>query len=159
MDKLNLRPDAAGYTDKAPNEVISVELDGGASRFRRDKIGARKMVSCTWTLDPLQYQYILAFFNTTTKRGSLAFLCDLVSEDGNGPVEHECNFIPGSFGLSSQKGLTYVVQAQLEVKPLTMDDTFNADLVFLYGLYGDELETLIDMTDHIVNEVMPVAYA
>jgi hypothetical protein len=159
MDKLALIPDAPGYSDKAPDEVISVMLDGGASRFRRDKINARKMVTLSWTLNPLEYRYFMAFFTTAVKRGALPFLCDLVSEDGTEPVEHECNFVPGSVGLSSQSGLTYVMSAQLEVKPIEHDEAVDSSLVLLYGLYGAGMEAIMAQVAMLANETMPDALA
>ena len=55
------------------------------------------------------------------KSGALPFLCDLVSEDGLGPQEHLCSFVPGTVVLTEQSGFTYRQQARLEVRPLATD--------------------------------------
>lgn len=159
MDKLTLAPDADGYSERDGEDVISVALDGGGARYRRDKIGSSKSVSVRWTLNRVQYAYFRAFFVTTTKKGALPFLIDLVGESGLGPEEHQCSFVPGSVGLQAQKGLTYVVGAQLEATPVDHDTTTDEQLVYLYGLYGDYLETFINILDYIANDQLPAEFA
>ena len=155
MDKLVLRPDADGYQYTDGTEVVAVALDGGQGRYRRDRIGATTQVTCTWTLNPTQYQYWRAFYVTTTKKGALAFLCDVVSDDGLGPREAVCNFVPGSVMLASQNGYTYVMQASLEVAPAVHDADADATLVLLYGLYGDGIDAFFASLEHLTNVQMP----
>lgn len=153
MVKLALRPDADGYSMAEGNDVIGTELEGGAGRYRRDKIGSTNRVSCTWTLNRDQYRYWRAFFHTATERGSLPFLCDLVGEDGTGPKEHTCRFVPGSVSLSRQVGLTYVMQATLEVEPLLHSEAVDTAVMALFAtgtpdsFFGD--------LDHLVNISWP----
>jgi hypothetical protein len=158
MYKLVLRPESDGYTSADGTEVIATALDGGASRFRRDKIGTTKTVNVKWTLNPTQYQYWRAFFVTGTKNGSLPFLCDLLSEDGNGPVEHVCNFVPGTVTLPTQIGFTYVQQAVLEVIPIPHDEAFDVALLGLYDAVGlGDVTLVLDQLERLVNTDFPEA--
>lgn len=137
LRKLALRPDSDGYSDSEGEDVIRVELEGGVGRYRRDKIGSSLRVNVRWTLNRTQYQYWRAFFVTQTQKGSLPFLCDLVGEDGLGPAEHVCSFIPGSVGKPGQSGLTYVQQATLEVKPLAHDAETDEDIMVAFEVLGE----------------------
>jgi len=132
LRKLLLAPDADGYGSTDGTEVIATSLAGGPSRFRRDFIGAPKVVNVQWTMNPSQYAYWRAFYATATMNGSLPFICDLVGNDGAGPAEHVCSFVPGSIGLPSQRGLTYVQQAQIEAKPLATDAVADTERMDIY---------------------------
>lgn len=153
--KLILTPDAEGYTSVDGNEVIGGPLAGGAGRYRRDKIGTNKIVTVTWTMNREEYQYWRAFFVTGTQNGSLPFTCDLLSEDGMGPVEHTCQFIPGSVSLPAQSGLTYVQQATLEVTPIPHDADFDMSLITLWQYTDGAPEPLLDAIARLVNVTMP----
>lgn len=151
MRKMILRPDADGYSAAEPDgEVLRVDLDGGAGRYRTDKIGATKTVNVKWTMNPARYEYWRSFFETGTKRGALSFLCDLVSEDGLGPVEHTCSFIPGSVSLPTQQGLTYVQQATLEVTPIAHDPLVDVALMDLFELYEDKGSVILNKLAKLV---------
>jgi hypothetical protein len=154
LPKLLLVPDADGYSSTDGNEVIGTPLDGGAGRYRRDKIGATKIVNLRWTMSRSQYQYWRAFFVVTTSKGALSFTCDLLSEDGTGPAEHVCNFVPGSVSLLSQSGFTYVQQAQLEVTPLARNAIVDAAVLALYS-EGDEVDDNLRVLARLVNVTAP----
>jgi hypothetical protein len=156
MYKMMLRPDADGYSSTDGTEWIQSKLDGGRSRFRRDKIGAAKAVSVSWTLNRERYQYWRAFYATV---GSNTFICELVSEDGSGPKDHECNFIPGSVVLPSQFGLTYVQQAQLEVKPLPRDAQADLDVILLFEATEGNSEQIANMFERLATVTIPNAEA
>jgi hypothetical protein len=155
MRRLMLRPNSEDYSVQDANEVIAVALDGGAGRYRRDKVNGSKQINVSWTLNPQQYQYFRAFWHTATKRGSLPFLCDLVGEDGTGPIQHVCYFAPGSVQMPSQQGLTYVQSATLEVKQNPVDDDLNLEILTAFegGMDGDVFWDL----SRLVNETAPEA--
>lgn len=153
MEYLLLRPDSDSYNQQEGTEVIGVELDGGGGRYRRDKIGATRKVDVTWTLNPREYAYWRAFWNTATKRGSLPFLCDLVGEDGLGPRQYVCNFIPGSVSLPAQRGLTYVQTAQLEAKPPPIEE--DIDLAIMALFQADTEPSALLSLAHLVNVIAP----
>lgn len=155
MQKMQLVPNADGYQSTDGTEVIGIELEGGAGRYRTDKIGATKKVSCSWTLNPGEYQYWRAFYVTATKKGALSFLCDLLSEDGMGPAEHVCTFVPGSVTMPSQQGLSYVQQAQLEVTPLPHDPELDLAIIAIFESSGGRPENWYLSLDNLVNHIMP----
>lgn len=155
LRKLLLRPDSDGYGATDGVEWVRSELDGGVGRYRRDKIGASKMVGCRWTLDRAMYQYWRSFYRLV---GSGPFLCDLVGEDGLGPIEHRCNFMPGSVSLPSQVGLTYVQQAQLEVRPVTIAVDFDEAVVLLYETTGGMSDTWFADLGELANTTIPESF-
>lgn len=155
MEKLLLAPDADGYSSLDGTNALITALDGGPSRFRLDKIGAPKIVQVKWTMNRNQYQYWRAFYATVTVFGSLPFLCDLLSEDGNGPAEHTCSFIPGSVSLPMQRGLTYVQQASLEVTPLARNADFDNSLVALFAASEGDPEGCVLGLASLVTTTMP----
>lgn len=154
LPKLSLRPDSAGYSATDGTEVIFAELDGGAGRYTRDKWGATSSVDVTWTLLPIQHQYLRAFYNTTIAKGSLPFLCDLILDNPE-PAEHVCRIVPGSMKLGSQQGWAYVSSAQFEVEPVTADADADAALVMLYEEYGDGAYYILNLLAELVNEDLP----
>lgn len=155
LPKLLLVPDADGYSEAEGEEVIRTELDGGVGYYRRDKIGASKKINVRWTMNPVQYRYWRAFFVTTTERGTLPFLCDLVSEDGTGPTEHECSFIPGSVSMPGQHGFTYTQQATLEAKPLAHDAALDAGVILIFENWGVNGNKALLSLEKLVNVTMP----
>ena len=153
MLHLSLRPDAEGYQRKEGNNVVSTNLDGGPSRTRVDKIGAPESVSVTWTLNPSQYRYIQAFWHTGIKKGAFSITCDLVSQDGTAPTPPVCKFIQDTFTLASQKGLTYVIQASLEVMPLPRDTALDDLTVSIGPDFAPEL--FVNLFEHLVLVTLP----
>lgn len=156
METLLLRPDAGSYSQEEGAEVIAVALDGGSARYRRDKIGASRTVSAAWTMNPEEYAYWRAFWHTSTQRGALPFVCDLVGEDGQGPQPHTCRFVPGTVSLGSQMGRTYVMQATLEVTPQNMSDVLNLSAIALFT--GGMTEQAINQLAHLVNVTLPESF-
>lgn len=114
MSKLKLHPDKAGYAVDRGTEIISAKLDGGASKIRKDILNAAFRVSVQWITHPDGYNYLNAFYRTSTANGSLPFTIDLYL-DKSEPVEFSAQFVPDTFKLSSQSGETYYVSAELEV--------------------------------------------
>lgn len=150
-------PDASGYTvEDAAADVIAIQLDGGASRYRRDRIGSYSMVNVRWTLDPDEYRYFRSFYRFALEKGAKPFLVDLVL-DTQFPQEHEAHFVPGSVRLQEQKGHAYFVTAQLEVKPTVFEDEA-AELynVVLYSLLGPEYETLFPPIEDDLNTIVNI---
>lgn len=156
MERLLIIPDADGYNQReSGEEVFRTELQGGRGRYRRDKVGASRTVSVTWTLNPAQYQYWMAFYTTTLKKGTLPFLCALVSDYGNGPEEYEASIIPGSVGLPRQQGFVYQISATLEVTPNTHDPLTDQSIIDTYETFRDGgYQAMMDIAK-LVNVTMP----
>jgi hypothetical protein len=115
LPKLSLPPSTGNYNVSFGNELVSVTLDGGLPRIRRDIAGACHTVTCSWLLDATAYNTLLTFYNTTVAKGSLPFLIDLIIDTAS-LVEYTAMFVPKSFSLSGQSGATYNVAAVLTVK-------------------------------------------
>jgi hypothetical protein len=156
MHKLILPPDNSSYSvEDSVEEVLRVQLAGGAGRYRRDILNASKIINCVWVLGREKFSYIEMFYRVMTQRAGEPFEIDLIiGEDGL--TSHEARFIPGTFKLIEQKGLSYQVSAQLEAKPLHYDFE-NEDLfISLLGVYGIcEWKRFVNILEHFVNVVLP----
>jgi len=156
MYKLQLQPDSSSYSVTDGTEVVSTSLDGGAGRYRRDIVNASSIVTCQWTLNRDQYQYIRAFYRSGVESGSLPFLIDLVL-DMPYLREFEAYFIPNSMKLSEQKGYMYRVSANLEVTPLAADTEYDLNIVTLYSIYNSiEEPEIFGLLSNLVNVIMPL---
>lgn len=155
LPHLALVPDADGYASNEGKEILAVGLSSGANVFRRGYRGATKTVNVKWTMNPTQYRYWRAFWETAIKRGALPFTCDLLSEDGSGPVAHTCSIIPESVSMPSQSGLTYIQTATLDVKPLPVDDVFNEEVIALFEYGVVDPDSLFNALAHLVLVKMP----
>lgn len=158
MAKFNIPPSPMGYNFQDPSEVIAIELDGGPSRLRRDKLNSRSSVNVQWSLNREGYLYLQNFYRTTTNFGSLPFQIDLVT-DYSESTEHTVYFIPGTVRLQEQTGHKYVVVASLEVTQLTIDEQTEADLVYLFTEFGssypEDFPVFESNLDIIINQTIP----
>ena len=158
MRKLQLCPTSAGYASQHADETISIQLDGGASRFRLDKIGAVHMVNAQWVLNGEEYHYFNAFHRVVTASGSDPFLIDIITYRET-KVEHTAHFVPGSVSLTQQTGGIYYVSAQLEVLPLPIVEEDELDFVALFEEFGSpvvpQFLAVEDMLNTIVNVDLP----
>lgn len=118
VPNLPLPPDQNGYQVQHGTSVVSSKLDGGASRFRADQLGAAFTVVVQWTLNLKNWNYLSAFYRTTTLFGSLPFTIDLML-DGGDMQTYTVHFLPDTFNLVSQSGHTWVAGATLEAIPDT----------------------------------------
>lgn len=155
MYRMILAPDSDGYSATDGNDMVSTAAGGGFGRSRQDQIGVPNSVNLKWTLNQSQYAYWRAFFNLT--RHGQVFLCPLVSEDGNGPQDYECKFVPGSVTLPSQYGLTYVQQAQLEVKPLVRDTQADMALLVAFEAADGQFDSWYLALERLANVTIPNA--
>lgn len=158
MDKLGILPDRAGYTVNEGSDSIFTELEGGAGRYRLDKIGAAKRLDVQWSLNRSDYAYVRAFYRTGSKLSSRAFLIDLIIDDFEAE-EHTAFFIPGSFRLTDQRGHLYVVSAEIEARPLIQLEGFDELIIALFAAYGDdyaaEFDVVAGLLETFVNVTLP----
>lgn len=106
-------------------DVVANQLDGGAARYRQDQLGVTAQVTVQWSVGSKDYDYLMAFYR---QNKAIQFLIDLIL-DSSLAIEYNANFVPGTFNLSSQSGLTYVLQATLEVQPLPVDNIGDAEIL------------------------------
>lgn len=130
MAELHLVPMQAGYSINSPQEVLRVQLDGGAGRYRKDFIGSTSIVNVSFQLDWPKYNYFWAFYRSETDRGALPFTLEMFLEDAT-LREYTCRFMPGSIKVTTQ-ALTFIVTCQLEVEPIAEDPSADAAIVALY---------------------------
>lgn len=144
-------PDSTGYVVQYPNETVSSgRLEGGASRNRKDVIGATGQVDVQWTCGPARFNYIEAFYRTAIEAGSDSFYIDLIYGDAD--VEtHLVKFVPGTYQLASQMGLTYVLKGSLEVYPLDVNTSNDQTTIALYTAYGDNAGDVLARLATFVN--------
>lgn len=116
LPKLTIVPVSDGFTVGDPNEVVSVELDGGLPRQRRDIVGGARPVSLRWQLSSPEYDSLMDFYEATLANGALPFLIDLPLRRS---AFEECvaTFAPNTLRLDQQSGDTWWVSAQLKVIP------------------------------------------
>lgn len=156
MTKLKLAPDNSNYSVTDGREVLATQLSGGAARYRRDVIGAPSRVTVQWILDREEYRYLRAFYKVVTQSGSEPFLIDLIL-DVPELTEHTAYFIPESMALTGQKGLSHTVSAQLDVKPLDMDETAAIDLVNVFNYFGPQWASSFPPLDDQLNTLMNIS--
>jgi hypothetical protein len=128
MPKLHLCPLVSDYAVDPGQATLSVRLDGGRSRFRRDILNPAPMVNVAWNLGRDEYDYFEAFYNTTIEQGALPFQIDLII--GNSQLqEYTAHFVPGSKKLAGYQNGRFKISAQLEVEPVPRDADADADIV------------------------------
>ena len=116
LERMTVLPDEASYSYGSDNSVISNALSGGMSRSRIDQINSAAIISCSWTVNPSEYQYIRAFFNFYTSRGVKPFLIELILDQPYLEV-YEAKFVANSMVTEDNEGLSYTIEAELEVVP------------------------------------------
>ena len=153
LTKLILSPLYVGYAITPSKETISVQLDGGASRFRKDFSGAPFVVDVAWKANSRKYKYLWCFYRGISESGALPFLIDLKLDDFE-EDEYTAHFL--SFRVESISGNVYSVMAQLEVIPNDVTDTY-ADYVYMFNEFGENFEssTFLDDLDTLVNVTLP----
>jgi hypothetical protein len=120
MTKLLVNPTLTGYGVQFGENVIRTQLDGGAGRYRLDKIGASHEARVQWTLEAQGYNYLMAFYRTEIDYGSLPFTIDLRAADESDLGTYTARILPGSLAMSGYLGNLYRVQATLELTPRTI---------------------------------------
>jgi len=150
--KFVLAPTQASYGVRDGQTTLSVKLDGGASRYRRDVLNATRAVSCEWVLSAEDFLYFRTFYNTETVSGSGSFLIDLIIDDAD-LTEHEAHFVPNTVQMSVLSGTTYSVRADLEAKPITRDALYDAAIVDVYDAYGGTVaaRAVLNQFEQLVN--------
>jgi hypothetical protein len=145
--KLPLPPEKSSYVYETAREVVSIKLDGGKSRKRKDLLNSASTVRCSWFLQPVEYQYFMAFYQSVTSRGATDFTIDLLLEQPYLEETTVC-FISDSLSVKNI-GLSFEVSCELEVK-LQNDIDFAEIVVLLYDgkdgplLFFNALEQLVN---------------
>lgn len=145
-------PDATGYQLTAGNEIRATSIPGGLPRIRRDFDGAPSQTTVQWSLNPTTYNVAMAFWRAACKKGSQPFQCLLVV-DSAALAWYVCQFVPATFGLTSQKGNSYVLGATLMVQSTLADSDLDSSLLATYGVYGDTTSNVLISIAELANNV------
>ncbi len=154
--KCIIPPNQSSYSVKDGTEVIRVKLDGGKGRYRRDILNSTSTVNVAWTVGADEYEYLRAFYKVMKVNASTPFKIDLILDSAS-LTEHDAFFIPDTMQLQEQKGLTYIVAAQLEVVPLPQNYQNDDYLVNMWQEFGADWPVWADKLDTIVNVDWPGA--
>lgn len=152
---MQIIPDSSGYAILDGNMVVnSGELEGGASRSRANVFGASGQCDVRWTCGPNAYNYIRAFYRTSITNGADTFQINLIWDTALLQL-YTVKFVPGTFKLVSQNGLTYVLGGTLEVRPQPINATDDTGIITTIGTYGPNAMFFLDIFNHLVNVVFP----
>lgn len=155
MTLLSIIPTSANYSFQDGEETLSVKLDGGASRYRRDKTGSTYLVNVSWTTSYEGYMYLRSFYLGTTSSGSVPFTIPLILDKPYLTI-HTANFVPGSFSMTGKNGDSFTFTAQLEVYSEGIDPNYQADYVAVYNEFGFIFNE--DLFDILINVDFPEVF-
>lgn len=156
--KFNFTPDQAGYSFRDRQETVSIALDGGLAKYRRDILGAATMVQVQWTLSESEYDYFRAFYKSITLSGSVPFLIDLAIDDAV-IEEYTAYFVPESIRVISAGGLYMQVTAELEVESKDRNADEDVYKVILFNEYGEDYVTLFPPDESDIDQIINVDFA
>lgn len=125
LPKCLVPPERSGYQATPGASVVTNQLDGGLGRYRADQAGASAQITVQWSVGRSDYAYLMAF---KRQYEAQSFLIDLIL-DSPDALEYTAFIVPGTWNLNSQSGVTYIVQATLEVAPLPADPQGDAILL------------------------------
>jgi hypothetical protein len=109
-------PEQDGYRLRRGNESVSIRLDGGASRVRRDVVGASHTAECTWLLDHDEYTALTGFFRERLQSRTRLFRIPLLIDTAV-TVNYLARPLDAPEELGSTRGRMHTVRATLEVIP------------------------------------------
>lgn len=109
-------PEQDGYGVDRGTESVSIQLDGGPARVRQDSLGMPSEVRVSWTVDETEYAALIGFFRERVQKRTRFFRIPLII-DTPSLVNYLARVIGKPERLASTKGLTFEVQATLEVLP------------------------------------------
>lgn len=157
MRKLLLIPTSA-YSVGGDSDTLSVKLAGGASRYRRDKLGSWVNAIVQWILTPEEYLYLRAFYHAGTASGSLPFLIDLRFDESD-LSEMTAYFVPGSLQLSAADTNQVTISATLEIQPNPMSNDSYLLIIELFenGISYDDFIYYESLLNTVVNTLLPEA--
>lgn len=135
LETLPFVPEKASYNYSKTSDVISVQLDGGLSRSRRDIIDNAAYIDCEWFFDSLEFDYFMLFHKVVAGRGAISFQIHLLLDKPELET-FTAKFVPNSIQVSEPSSQSYRVTAQLEVEPKPNTGTELQDLLDLRQQMG-----------------------
>lgn len=116
LPKLLIRPDQAQYIVTRGDDIVQTSIKGApAERMRPNYLHDEMIVECQFSLTPVEYNYLRAFYNFTNQ-GSDPFLLDLLGDDARLQtfVGH---FRSGTFKLQQLEGNLIRLRTTFHVVP------------------------------------------
>lgn len=105
-----------GYRLRRGSESVSIRLDGGASRVRRDIVGASHEATCTFLVDRSEYTQLIGFLRERAQSRTALFRIPLLI-DVPAAVNYLARVLDEPEELAAERGYAYTVQVRLEVLP------------------------------------------
>jgi hypothetical protein len=150
---MALTPSTSGYSVSRGDTVLSARPGMGPSAQRLDYFNTPSTLAVHWNVGPADFNYLCAFYWTAIREGALPFLIEAVLDHPD-PRQLAAKMIPGSFALSGLSGMTYSVDAQVDVVPILSAD-YDAEVLMLWDELGADWEDwMIDLA-RLVNVEMP----
>lgn len=143
-----------GYTATIGDGVIKQDLDGGEARYRRTLKGVNHSVTSRWVVKKAGFQYLMAFYRVWARKPSQPFIARFCIDDAE-VDDHQC-FFDGPPVLSEKSKDVFTVTATLKVKPKKIDAAQD-DIIVEVGNSGNDLATLLNPLEKLVNEDLPNA--
>jgi len=125
---LPYAPEQSSYAYNKSDGIVTVTLDGGLSKSRKDVIGNASVINCEWVLNTTQFKEFMLFFNIIAQKGVRSFKAALILDK---PVAEtfDAKFVPGTLTSSAPNELQNYVSANLEVVPIELTDQEYADFI------------------------------
>ena len=140
LRRLELSPDQARYSAAFGPAVQRVAVAGGRARHRLDQLGAPALINCQWFADPVEHDYLLAFYRTVRAEGAGPFRLDLWLDDFP-LIEYQASFT-SPLQLGGQSGDAYMVAARLEAGPWPRNAVADQALIDSFAEAVDGLQVM-----------------
>jgi hypothetical protein len=108
-----------GYGLRRGVESLSIRLRGGASRVRRDIVGASHVATCTFLCFDGEYSALIGWFRERVQSRTALFRLPLLV-DTPVPVNHLCRVLDEPEELADTRGGAHTVRVTLELLPNPM---------------------------------------
>jgi hypothetical protein len=109
-------PEQDGYRVSRGNDAVSIRLDGGPARVRRDALATPHEVTATFLCDETDYVGVIGFLRERTFGRTRFFRLPLLI-DAPVVVPYLCRQLDEPETLDSTRGLSFEVRVTLEVLP------------------------------------------
>ena len=147
---LPLPIDNVGYTVSFAQGALSSQVRGGRGKYRRDVIGSSELLTVRWVLTPSTYQFLISFIEGTLEDGTLPFITNIVLREPY-PEARTVNIIPGTVKLVEQRGLRYVVTADIEALRTVDDDLTSSGIAAIYLAWSPNINATSISLTQLVN--------
>tara|TARA_R110002096_G_scaffold236038_2_gene426410 strand:- start:3545 stop:4021 length:477 start_codon:yes stop_codon:yes gene_type:complete len=138
---LPYAPERSSYSYSKSDGIVTITLDGGLSKSRKDVIGNASIVSCEWVLNTTQFEEFMLFYNIIAQKGVRPFKAALILDKPSAET-FDARFVPDTLVSSAPNELQNYVSASLEVVPVELTDQQYAD--FIKAQYPNSYVTMFN---------------